>query len=87
MVQELKRPRQSASFPETAPAANPVFFRTYSRRTKTGSRESWGEVCDRTLKGLVELGELNLEETALLEKMQTQMKALPSGRWLWVGGV
>ncbi|TPX27512.1 hypothetical protein FIV49_15055 [Cylindrospermopsis raciborskii GIHE 2018] len=87
MVQELKRPRQSASFPETAPAANPVFFRTYSRRTKTGSRESWGEVCDRTLKGLVELGKLNLEETALLEKMQLQMKALPSGRWLWVGGV
>ena len=88
MVQELKRPRQKiASFPETAPAANPVFFRTYSRRTQTGLRESWSDVCDRTLKGLVELGKLNLEETALLEKMQLQMKALPSGRWLWVGGV
>ncbi|AFZ56586.1 hedgehog/intein hint domain-containing protein [Anabaena cylindrica PCC 7122] len=29
MVQELEHKRQSASFPETAPAANPVFFRTY----------------------------------------------------------
>jgi ribonucleotide reductase class II len=50
MVQELQRQRQSASFPETAPAANPVFFRTYSRRTPAGLRESWDEVCDRTLR-------------------------------------
>ncbi|MDB9438679.1 hypothetical protein PN450_18175 [Dolichospermum lemmermannii CS-548] len=54
MVQELERKRQSASFPETAPAANPVFFRTYSRRTPAGLREFWDEVCDRTLRGLVE---------------------------------
>ena len=40
MVQELERKRQSASFPETAPAANPVFFRTYSRRTEAGLRET-----------------------------------------------
>ncbi|MBE9055115.1 ribonucleoside-triphosphate reductase, adenosylcobalamin-dependent [Sphaerospermopsis sp. LEGE 08334] len=86
MVQELQRQRQSASFPETAPAANPVFFRTYSRRTPAGLRESWDEVCDRTLQGLVELGKLTPEEAALLDKMQRNMKALPSGRWLWVGG-
>jgi ribonucleotide reductase, class II len=87
MVQELQRQRQSTSFPETAPAANPVFFRTYSRRTPAGLRESWDQVCDRTLQGLVELGKLTPEEAALLEKMQRNMKALPSGRWLWVGGV
>lgn len=86
MVQELQRQRQSASFPETAPAANPVFFRTYSRRTAAGLRESWDEVCDRTLQGLVELGKLTQEEAALLDKMQRNMKSLPSGRWLWVGG-
>ncbi len=86
MVQELERKRQSASFPETAPAANPVFFRTYSRRTPAGSRESWDEVCDRTLQGLVELGKLSQEEATLLDKMQRNMKTLPSGRWLWVGG-
>ncbi|WP_353931453.1 ribonucleoside-triphosphate reductase, adenosylcobalamin-dependent [Okeanomitos corallinicola TIOX110] len=86
MVQELERKRQSASFPETAPAANPVFFRTYSRRTAAGLRESYDQVCDRTLKGLVELGKLTREEATLLDKMQRNMKSLPSGRWLWVGG-
>lgn len=86
MVQELPRQRQSASFPETAPAANPVFFRTYSRRTAAGIRESYDQVCDRTIKGLVELGKLTKEEAALLDKMQRQLKALPSGRWMWVGG-
>ncbi|WP_265271187.1 LAGLIDADG family homing endonuclease [Nostoc sp. KVJ3] len=86
MVRELERKRQSAKFPETAPAANPVFFRTYSRRTKAGLRETWDEVCDRTLLGLVELGKLTQEEAATLDKMQRNLKAMPSGRWLWVGG-
>ncbi|MBN3959033.1 ribonucleoside-triphosphate reductase, adenosylcobalamin-dependent [Nostoc sp. NMS8] len=86
MVQNLERTRQSARFPETAPAANPVFFRTYSRRTKAGLRETWDEVCDRTLQGLVELGKLTPEEALILDKMQRNLKAMPSGRWLWVGG-
>jgi ribonucleotide reductase class II len=86
MVRELERKRQSAKFPETAPAANPVFFRTYSRRSPAGLRETWDEVCDRTLQGLVELGKLSREEVVILDKMQRNMKALPSGRWLWVGG-
>ena len=30
-------------FPATAPAANPVFYRTYSRKTLQG-RESWHQV-------------------------------------------
>ena len=47
MVRELERQRQGASFPESAPAANPVFFRTYSRRTEVGLRETWDQVCDR----------------------------------------
>jgi len=86
MVRELERTNQTSQFPETAPAANPVFFRTYSRRQPNGRRESWEEVCDRTLKGLVKLGKLTDTEVAILTKMQHQMKALPSGRWLWVGG-
>ncbi|MBW4644341.1 MAG: ribonucleoside-triphosphate reductase, adenosylcobalamin-dependent [Goleter apudmare HA4340-LM2] len=86
MVRELERKRQSAEFPETAPAANPVFFRTYSRRSPAGLRETWDEVCDRTLQGIIELGKLNPQETAILERMQRNLKALPSGRWLWVGG-
>jgi ribonucleotide reductase, class II len=85
MVQELERVKQTNQFPESAPVANPVFFRTYSR--KIGKRrESWSEVCDRTLDGLKELGKLTDEETALVDRMQRQLKALTSGRWLWVGG-
>jgi ribonucleotide reductase class II len=88
MVQELPRTRPSGPFPETAPAAFPVFYRTYSRRGEVveGQRESWEQVCDRTLAGLVELGRLTPAETELLRRMQHQVKALPSGRWLWVGG-
>ncbi|MEH2251377.1 ribonucleoside-triphosphate reductase, adenosylcobalamin-dependent [Nostoc sp.] len=86
MVQNLERTRQSARFPETAPAANPVFFRTYSRRTKAGLRETWDEVCDRTLLGLIKLGKLTQQEAAILDQMQRNLKAMPSGRWLWVGG-
>ena len=86
MVQELERKRQGATFPESAPAANPVFFRTYSRRTEAGLRETWEQLCDRTLRGLVELGKLTRQEATILDKMQRNMKSLPSGRWMWVGG-
>lgn len=85
MVRDLERVRQTIQFPETAPAANPVFFRTYSRRW-SGRRETWEEVCDRTTRGLIELGFLTHEEAAIIEKMQHSLKSLPSGRWLWVGG-
>jgi ribonucleotide reductase, class II len=84
MVRELEIKCQSARFPETALAANPVFFRTYSRRTEALLRETWDEVCDRTIQGLVELGKLTPEEAAILEKTQRHLQALPSGRWLWV---
>lgn len=85
MVKDLERVRQT-SFPETAPAANPVFFRTYSRRRFLGERETWNQVCDRTIQGLSRLGKLTSEEVALIDRMQRQLKSLPSGRWLWVGG-
>lgn len=75
----------SSPFPATAPAANPVFYRTYSRRTETG-REPWDDVVQRTTAGLVKLGQLTTEEADLIEQMQQEVKALPSGRWLWVGG-
>jgi ribonucleotide reductase, class II len=76
---------QLPDFPVTAPAANPVFFRTYSRFTVNG-RETWQDVCTRTLKGLVKLGKLTDSEADTIDRMQRQVKAMPSGRWLWVGG-
>jgi len=65
--------------------ANPVFFRTYSRLTPDG-RESWQDVCKRTISGMSELGRFTPEERLLLAKQQEKLKVLPSGRWLWVGG-
>jgi ribonucleotide reductase class II len=85
MVRELERERQKQDFPETAPAANPVFFRTYSRRTEQG-RETWAQVCDRTTQGFTKLGKLTDSEAALIHRTMSQLKSLPSGRWLWVGG-
>ncbi len=85
MVQNLPRPL-SGTFPPSAPAAYPVFYRTYSRRNEEGTRESWLEVCQRTLAGLQELGNLSDKEVALIAEMQQELKALTSGRWLWVGG-
>ena len=78
-------PLANGDFPATAPAANPVFYRTYSRKTVDG-RESWTEVGSRNLEGLRQLGQLTDEDIALMQRMQAEKKALPSGRWLWIGG-
>jgi len=72
-------------FPATAPAAHPVFYRTYSRRNDNG-RESWAEVVERNLAGLHRLGHLSDGEVSLLRRMQLEQKALPSGRCLCIGG-
>jgi ribonucleotide reductase, class II len=86
MVSELNvTSRNTTDFPATAPAAYPVFFRTYSRFLD-GGRENWQQVCTRTLRGLVKLGNLDADEADVIDRMQRQVKALPSGRWLWVGG-
>jgi ribonucleotide reductase class II len=81
-AQEGSSPNQ---FPATAPTANPVFYRTYSRRSDN-RRESLEEVIQRTTGGLVKLGHLTRDESLLIERMQRELKSLPSGRWLWVGG-
>ncbi|MFZ8904039.1 MAG: ribonucleoside-triphosphate reductase, adenosylcobalamin-dependent [bacterium] len=70
----------------TAPAADPVFYRSYSRKKENGQRETFSEVTDRVVEGLQELGKLNQEEVNLVTEMISQKQMLPSGRWLWVGG-
>lgn len=72
-------------FPSNAPSANPVFYRTYSRKTPNG-KESWQDVVDRTTKGLREVGKFTDEEYALVREQLENLHTLPSGRWLWVGG-
>lgn len=66
--------------------ANLVFYRTYSRFLKDNIRESWKQVCDRTINALAKLGNFSSEEYDLVYKMQLELKTLTSGRWLWVGG-
>jgi len=85
-VRELERTTKPELFPEGAAVANPVFYRTYSRFGPMG-RENWQQVCDRTITGLAKLGKLTAPEIALMTRMQQQLKALPSGRWLWIGGL
>lgn len=72
-------------FPKSAPCANPVFYRTYSRIVDS-RRESLGQVIERTIQGLVELGKLEPHEVSLLRECQEEMITFPSGRWMWVGG-
>ncbi len=84
-VDTFASPDHRADFPATAPAANPVFYRTYSRKNLYG-RESWSEVGKRNLDGLNQLGQLTSDEMSLMARMQAEKKALPSGRWLWIGG-
>ena len=73
------------TFPDAAPAAYPVFFRTYSRKL-LHHRETWADVTSRSLEGLARLGRLRPDQVNLLRQQQEQLKALPAGRWLWIGG-
>ena len=77
-----------------SPTGNPVFYRTYSHKSSDSEallrsavrRESWEEVCKRAVDGLAELGQLTQQEIDLIYQKALNLKAMPSGRWLWVGG-
>ncbi len=86
MVQFIERTNSTQEFPESAPTANPVFYRTYSRRRSDGSRETWQQVCDRTVQDIAALGRFSSEEQEVVDRMQRGLKALSSGRALWVMG-
>ena len=77
---------ESSEFSSDAPSGAPVFYRTYSRRNDDGSRESYSQMIERVIDDIVDLGELGEEDDALVRTMAEQQHALPSGRWLWVGG-
>ena len=73
-------------FSNNAPSANPVFFRSYSRQKDDGTRETFKEVSERVIDGLVELGKLDIEEVEIITDALDRKQMLPSGRWLWCGG-
>ena len=76
----------NSDFLASAPAANPVFYRSYSRRKDDGTRETFSEVSERVLSGLKELGKLTANESDLISDVLSSKQMLPSGRWLWIGG-
>ena len=80
------RPLKISEFDASAPAANPVFYRTYSRKNEDGTRESFSEVCTRVIEGLGRLGKFTQDEQKLVSSQLKQKQMLPSGRWLWIGG-
>ena len=74
-------------FPATAPAANPVFYRTYSRRNDDGQREAWAETVSRVGHDIADLGHFNHEqhalvlEQALVDAEQAAFEANQRGDW------
>lgn len=73
-------------FQDSAPSAPAVFYRTYSRRTENGQRETYRESINRVCNDIAELGKLNDKEKELVITQAVNQHALPSGRWMWVGG-
>jgi len=74
------------TFPQSAPAAWPVFLRSYSRKLPSGKRESYQDVVERNLDALQVLGRFSTEQMTVLRRHQENLTTLPAGRWLWVGG-
>lgn len=76
----------SSEFRSTAPSANPVFYRTYSRRKTDGQRESFKEAMTRTVKDIAKVGKLSKENTRLIKEQALKQHTFPSGRSFWVAG-
>lgn len=70
----------------TALTANPVLYRTYSRKNKDGTKESARQIKDRAIKGLKKFKRLTKEEINLITRYYYKNIVFPSGRWMWVGG-
>lgn len=73
-------------FPSTAPSAQSVFYRTYSKRQSDGQRESFGNTVERTQTGLAKVGKMSSLDSEVCREMMERQITFPSGRWMWVGG-
>lgn len=77
---------KKSEFRSTAPSAEAVFYRSYSRRKKDGNRESFKEAMTRSVNGVSEVGKLNPNQTKLLLDQALNQHTFPSGRAFWVAG-
>lgn len=76
----------SSEFRPTAPSADTVFYRSYSRRKPDGNRESFKEAMTRAVNGVADVGEANPEHRKLMLEQALEQHAFPSGRAFWVAG-
>ena len=64
----------------------------YTRTKNDGTKENWNDIVDRCISGIKCLDSsknnpvITREQLAIMEDYMQKKLALPSGRWLWVGG-
>ena len=62
------QPTESKPFRDSAPSAEVVMMRTYSRRKVDGTRENFQEAMLRTVNDIAEIGEFDQEEYNLVRE-------------------
>ena len=80
------QPTHSKPFRDSAPSAQTVFSRTYSRRKTDGTRENFEEAMLRTVNDIAAVGQYTQDEYALVREQALKQRAFPSGRAFWVAG-
>ena len=80
------KPTASKPFRDSAPSAETVMMRTYSRRKPDGTRENFEEAMLRTVNDIAEIGKLTQDEYALIREQALAQHSFPSGRAFWVAG-
>jgi ribonucleotide reductase class II len=73
-------------FRPSAPSAETVFYRTYSRRKADGTRENFQEAMTRTVEDIARIGKFTIQEAELVKEQALAQHAFPSGRAFWVAG-
>lgn len=73
-------------FSPSAPSAEAVFYRTYSRRKADGTRENFEEAMSRCVNAIAKVGKFNAEQTALVQEQALAQHCFPSGRAFWIAG-
>jgi ribonucleotide reductase class II len=82
----LRAKHRMKEFRDTAPSAETVFLRTYSRRKEDGTRENFEEAMLRTVNDIARIGQYDQDEYALVREQALAQRAFPSGRSFWVAG-
>ena len=75
-----------SEFRATAPSASAVFYRSYSRRKKDGTRENFEEAITRTISAIADIGNFTDAQRNIALTSGLGQYCFPSGRSLWVAG-